>query len=188
MFRLVYRSVCSKDVDLFVWEDVATREGEGLISRIDIVWFCNQQKYLWTVWRNFLSKALVELRNLKERNLSYCLISSRLTYYDCISGVTDFLKDTGLITALVTTDTLLDTTLGQALSSLPPLRTVSLPTRHSTYMIFNIQHTQSALAHQSLIRARHERPSNPGPRAPYLLAVRRGKLDICNQHRWLWRT
>lgn len=46
MFRLVYRSVCNKDVDLFVWEDVATREGEGLISRIDIVWFCNQQKYL----------------------------------------------------------------------------------------------------------------------------------------------
>lgn len=92
-FRRVYRSVWNKDVDLSVWEDVATREGEGLISRIDRVWFCNQQKYLWTVWRNFLSKAFVELHNLKEGNLSYCLISSRLTYYDCISGVTDFLKD-----------------------------------------------------------------------------------------------
>lgn len=46
MFRLVYSSVCNKDVDLFVWEAVATREGDGLVSRIDIVWFCNQQKYL----------------------------------------------------------------------------------------------------------------------------------------------
>lgn len=165
-FRRVYRSVWNKDVDLSVWEDVVTREGEGLISRIHRVWFCNQQKYLWTVWRNFLSKAFVELHNLKERNLSYCLISSRLTYYDCISGVTDFLKDTGLKTALVTTDMLLDTTLGHALRSLPALRTVRLPTRHSTYMMFNIQHTQSAPAHQSLIRARHEILSNPGPRAP----------------------
>lgn len=45
-FRRVYRSVWNKGVDLSVWEDVTTREGEGLISRIDRVWFCNQQKYL----------------------------------------------------------------------------------------------------------------------------------------------
>lgn len=78
----------------------------------------------------------MESHNFKERNLSDCLISSRLTYCDCISGVIEFLKDTVLITEM-----LLDTKLGHALRSLPPLRTVRLPTRHSTYMIFNIQHT-----------------------------------------------
>lgn len=131
---------------------------------------------------NSLSKSLLGSHNFKDRNLSYNLLSSSSTCYDCISRVTDFLKDTmGLVLALVTTKCVIRYKVRTCYNNIATIKTIKMPTRYPECIIFNT-HRMHLLTSLWL-----ELDPKPGPRAPYLLVARSGELNICNQYQWLWQ-